>query len=129
MSEEEIPQESDLEDKTSEEFLHHWKNSDLLFKKKSAETINEFLGGSPLFVEVCKPEWYYWELMAWSVKCIFTPPHGRSEPFRGMTLHSLTTGISRPTMLNLRVVLSMGRCWWKKTASGDLPPIVMPLNM
>src|SRR5271157_2153753 len=74
MSEEEIQQESDMEDKTSEEFLHHWENSYLLFKKKSAETINEFLGGSPLFVEVYEAEWYYWELMAWSVKCIFAPP-------------------------------------------------------
>ena len=129
MSEEEIPQESDLEDKTSEEFLHHRENSYVLFKKKSAEHINEFLVGSLLFVEVYEAEWYYWELMAWSVKCIFAPPHGRSEPFRGMTLHSLTTGISRPTMLNLRVVLSMGRYWWRNTASDDLPPIFVPLNI
>ena len=54
MSEEEIQRESDMEDKTSEEFLQHWENSYVLFEKKSAETINEFLGCGPLFVEICE---------------------------------------------------------------------------
>jgi hypothetical protein len=40
-----------MEDKNSEEFLHHWESSYVLFKKKSAEPINEFSGGGPLSVE------------------------------------------------------------------------------
>jgi hypothetical protein len=39
MSKAEIQQESDMEDKTSEAFLHHWENSYVLFKKKSSEPL------------------------------------------------------------------------------------------
>jgi hypothetical protein len=39
MAEEEIQQESDMEDKASEEFLHHRENSYVLFKKKSSEPL------------------------------------------------------------------------------------------
>jgi hypothetical protein len=72
-----------MEHKTSEEFLRHWENSYVLFKKKSAEPINEFLGGGPLFVEIYEPDYFYWGLMAWSVKCIFAPPTWKIGAFPG----------------------------------------------
>ena len=38
---------------------------------KNQEVIAKYLGKGPRSVEVYETKWYYWKLLAWTVKCIF----------------------------------------------------------
>ena len=54
-----------------------------VLSRKNHDAINKFLGEGLRFVQVFSTEWYYGDLLAWTVKCIITSPGWKTVSVHG----------------------------------------------